>query len=302
MAFWWATQTKNYETAIDQGSLWSSETASGVRQASRIALHQLKRGDIVFHYAGQAIRAVSTVAEEWVDAPRPDGYPKKKPDDLDVGWYVKVAPITTGLWLPWQRAAELITHGNRGPLDYRGVTAQKYVSPLSDEDGARLLGELGVVIEPEGDSLYGLPASTWGGDVTDAETVAKVRLEQGELRAHLLDGRTAADCALCGRRLPKGLLIAAHIVPRSLSTEEERRDFGAIAMLACALGCDALFEWGYVVVDETGIIRRGIEAPTEDLAEAVSELDGRPCTAHDPLRAPSYARHLELRLGQRAAA
>lgn len=66
--------------------------------------------------------------------------------------------------------------------------------------------------------------------------------QQGRLRGYLLAGRDAANCDLCGRRLPASLQVAAHIVPRSVSDEDHRKDFAAIAMLACNLGCDELFE------------------------------------------------------------
>jgi hypothetical protein len=298
MAYWWASQNKNYPIAIEQRTLWSCETSTGLRRRDRTALHQLEVGDLVFHYARPRVRAVSRVAARWVDAPRPDGYPKIRADDLDVGWLVRVEPVAVDLDIHWKRVAELIELGNGGPFTVSGGPAQKYLSPLSSADGERLLDEARLVLDDDDDSLFGLPASLWGGDFTDAEAVATVRKEQGELREYLLQRRTIAPCDLCGRRLPKGLLVAAHIVPRSLSSDEERRDFATIAMLACALGCDALFEWGYIVVDASGTIRSGIKPPTPELRTAVAELEGRPCAAHKANTATRFATHANLRLGR----
>ena len=151
------------------------------------------------------------------------------------------------------------------------------MSPLLGEEGVRLLDALEVQLDVV-ESLFGLPVA-WAGETTDAEAFGKVRMEQAELRAHHLAGRASAPCALCGRVLPSRLLVAAHIAPRHALSDEQRRRFDEVAMLACALGCDALFEWGYVTVDGNGIVRAGIEAPTDDLRRAVADLVGKQCSA-----------------------
>lgn len=296
VAYWWASQNKNYKTAIEQGTLWSCETSKGLRRRDRIALHDLEIGDYVFHYAHSRIRAVSQVTEPWIDAPRPPGYPKVRAEDLDIGWLVRVEPIDTKLNISWQRAAELIEIGHGGPLNVRGVPAQKYLSPLSDDDGAVLLVEAGVIADDSEESFFGLPAASWGGDSTDAETVVRVRMEQRQLRDYLLGKRRLAPCDICGRTLPKQLLVAAHIVPRSMTSEEDRKEFSSIAMLACALGCDVLFEWGYIVIDGSGLVRPGVKCPTPELQAAIELLDGRRCTAHTPETARRFADHARIKL------
>ncbi|WP_354642920.1 hypothetical protein [Kitasatospora camelliae] len=80
------------------------------------------------------------------------------------------------------------------------------------------------------------------------------RGEQAALKRHLLPGPTGA-CALCGRVLPATFLIAAHIKKRAVCTDDEKRDFTNIAMLACSLGCDSLYERGYVTVADDGRIQ-----------------------------------------------
>lgn len=161
------------------------------------------------------------------------------------------------------------------------------MSPVSVEEGVRLLDALGVQLDvPE--SLFGLPVE-WAGETTDGAALGKVRMEQAELRAHLLAGRASDPCALCGRVLPARLLIAAHIAPRHALSDEQRRRFDEVAMLVCALGCDALFEWGYVTVDEGGIVRAGTDAPTDDLRSAVAELVGKRCAKFNASTAPLFA-------------
>ncbi|AZS41868.1 hypothetical protein CVS54_03229 [Microbacterium oxydans] len=118
--------------------------------------------------------------------------------------------------------------------------------------------------------------------------------QQGRLRGYLLAGRDAANCDLCGRRLPASLLVAAHIVPRSVSDEDHRKDFAAIAMLACNLGCNELFEQGYLVVDSEGAVRAGRDIETVALQVVVEELVERLCTAHNTNTAADFARHHRL--------
>lgn len=118
---------------------------------------------------------------------------------------------------------------------------------------------------------------------TDVIRAATQRLEQGKLRRHLLGRRTSAACSLCGRTLPVSYLHVAHIKRREEASDAERRDL-AIVMLACVLGCDALFEQGEVYVDEHGMIRarRTPAGPSTDLPAAVKALEGLRCAAHSP--------------------
>ncbi len=79
------------------------------------------------------------------------------------------------------------------------------------------------------------------------------RVEQQALRWYLLPNATGT-CAICGREFAKQFLRAAHIKPRAACSEAERRDLSHVAMPACVLGCDALFEQGYISVGEAGEI------------------------------------------------
>ncbi len=121
-----------------------------------------------------------------------------------------------------------------------------------------------------------------GVETTDTEAITKIRVEQGRLRAHLLQGADHGVCDLCGRDLPSDLLVAAHIQPRSELSDSERLDFERVAMLACVLGCDALFEAGYIAVDDQGRIVAGRQAATDALTAKVSTLAGRSCLRLTP--------------------
>jgi len=137
----------------------------------------------------------------------------------------------------------------------------------------------------------------WDLGETDALTIGRRRREQARLREYLLGRRATASCDVCGRELPAALLVAAHIVRRADLDEERRKDFGSIAMLACSLGCDDLFELGYIVVDEAGIVKAGRAADTPFLGSAVELLIDNVCTAHNGCTAADFAEHARFRTG-----
>ena len=296
MRFWWASQGKNYDNAIVQGSLWTCPWSDGTLRRDRILIKALDVGDVVFHYAHGNVRAVSRVVAEWVPAPRPSGYPKRNADDLDAGWLARVEPIATGLELGWHELPALIAVGSPGPMDKHGTPQEKYLSEIADDDGHRLLERLGVSIQPGDATGSGreLVDEIWEFGETDVAAIGRRRREQGRLRAYLLRGRDAAECDICGRELPASLLVAAHIVPRALSDETHRKDFAAIAMLACSLGCDELFELGYILVDQLGVVQLGRPADTAALRVAVEQLASARCTAHNERTASDFASHARL--------
>ncbi|MGN9786003.1 HNH endonuclease [Nonomuraea sp. ZG12] len=87
------------------------------------------------------------------------------------------------------------------------------------------------------------------------------RGEQEQLRNHLLPPEVqAGQCALCGVEFPRRLLVAAHIKPRSECSDDERRQLSNIGMAACLLGCDALYELGYIGVAHGGTLLVSSEA------------------------------------------
>lgn len=89
------------------------------------------------------------------------------------------------------------------------------------------------------------------------------RREQKMLRSHLFGRRDMADCTLCTRSFPTDILVAAHIKKRSECDREERLDYKNNVVPMCKLGCDDLFEHGYLVV-ENGVVHQGPRDPTTD--------------------------------------
>ncbi|MFE1099025.1 hypothetical protein ACFW4K_00810 [Nocardiopsis alba] len=125
--------------------------------------------------------------------------------------------------------------------------------------------------------------------VLDRQEYGRVRVEQKKLRAAKLGKRTEVPCDLCQLTLPKRLVHTAHIKRRSVSSSEERRDLENV-MFACVLGCDSLFEHGYVYVDADGLIHASNQVGDGALATAVTRL-GESCTAFSEKSAPYFAWH-----------
>ncbi len=125
----------------------------------------------------------------------------------------------------------------------------------------------------------------------EAEVDAVRRLEQGLLRRTLLPG-AMGTCSVCGDHLPVQFLVAAHIKKRSECSHNERLDIPAVAMAACKFGCDALFEAGYLAVDEKGVVVVSDLAPKQGAAAAyLARVAGNVSGAFDAGRHEYYAWH-----------
>lgn len=113
----------------------------------------------------------------------------------------------------------------------------------------------------------------------DVYTSTQVRTEQKFLRRHLFKNQVHARCCFCGDLLPVEFLVAAHIKRRSDCSDQEKLDYRNVVMPMCKLGCDELFERGYLGV-RAGIITELLTGPTTDRLKAlISKLVGSSCSA-----------------------
>lgn len=126
----------------------------------------------------------------------------------------------------------------------------------------------------------------------DGRRLAKVRKEQQFLRTYLFRRKAVGTCGLCGRDFPVELLVAAHIKPRSRCTDSERRDYKNLVMPMCKLGCDDLYEHGYIAVDSHGTVTIRKASP---LSAAVMQhlqlLQGRECKYWSSSTEPYFKWH-----------
>ncbi|WP_307869167.1 hypothetical protein [Nocardiopsis sp. B62] len=126
--------------------------------------------------------------------------------------------------------------------------------------------------------------------VLDLPAYVLARAEQKKLRKAKLKGRTQVHCDLCHLLLPARLVHTAHVKKRSKSSYQERCD-PANLMLACVLGCDSLFEHGYVYVAADGSIHPSVHAKTASGLGAAVERVGRTCSAHTDASAGYFEWH-----------
>ena len=130
----------------------------------------------------------------------------------------------------------------------------------------------------------------------DREHTINGRKEQAYLRNLLFEGADIAACSICERKLPTTLLVAAHIKPRSECTAKEKRDALHIVFSVCQLGCDALYERGFLSVNSRGKVvatrRTGI---TLDLKRALKAVKGRSCPAWNSETEQYFDWHYSIR-------
>jgi hypothetical protein len=86
--------------------------------------------------------------------------------------------------------------------------------------------------------------------------------------------------------------VAAHIKRRSICSDMERRDLRHIAMLACAFGCDLLFELWYLTVETDGLVCvTSRVSGSEGLRQRLEYLRNRPCSAYTEGSAKYFTWH-----------
>ncbi|TKK86265.1 hypothetical protein FDA94_22360 [Herbidospora galbida] len=162
------------------------------------------------------------------------------------------------------------------------VVDQLLCDYFDDADEAALLGAVGL-------AELAATRREFTGTLTYNAVVAR-RGEQALLRRLLISG--GARCALCGAELPKALLVAAHIKRRTACDEREQRDLDNVAMLACTLGCDSLYEHGYIGISDAGVVRLSPELVGHPhLRDHALRLDGREVAAWSDSSRDYFAWH-----------
>ncbi len=188
------------------------------------------------------------------------------------------------------------------PFSKKGAVKQVYLSEVSGGLADWLLDEVGLRVDAAQMPSWPVDSeAATGFDYRgDRQVVVNVRGEQTRLRRRLFGSELLATCALCARDLPVSLLVTAHIKRRADTTDAERSRED-IVMAACSLGCDSMFELGYVTVACDGTIEKGPRRTpmTVDLELAVEAIVGRTCGAWSSSTERYFAYH---RRWQNAAA
>ena len=117
------------------------------------------------------------------------------------------------------------------------------------------------------------------------------RKEQSYLRKIMFNGKKIATCGICGREMPVELLVTAHIKKRSDCTKEERLDVSNIVMPMCKLGCDDLYEKGYILVREGKIERNRSKFESLAVTNYLNGVVGMKCTAWNERTSEYFEQH-----------
>lgn len=97
---------------------------------------------------------------------------------------------------------------------------------------------------------------------TDGSATRPTRNEHRFIVKHLFKGLATGTCCICLNDFPRNMLVAAHIKKRASCDRKEKLDIENIAAPMCRLGCDPLFEFGYISVKNGAVVRHpSLEAP-----------------------------------------
>lgn len=279
---WWVNQRRRaYDEEKRLGLIWAPLLNAAGRPLSHWdRMTDVEVGDLILHYHDGVIAAVSTALSPAIHANNPTNDPRWHHEgrmisvalsELDVPIRKDAIPLETRLRFS----------GPSEPFLTNGDVKQAYLLSVPTALAANIAGLGGFLAEgprgpSDGSSLAPIRAQGPLPTITlteDGRTLATYRPEQKQLVRTLFGCQEVARCAFCGRELPVRVLVAAHIKPRAKCSARERADHN-IVVPACTLGCDTLFELGYVVVTEGGDIEVGRRAETPSLEDALSELVG----------------------------
>ncbi|PCJ26590.1 MAG: hypothetical protein COA97_05820 [Flavobacteriales bacterium] len=124
-------------------------------------------------------------------------------------------------------------------------------------------------------------------------TVTRQRTEQHILRAYLLKNKKSGSCAICDKDYPIQFLATAHIKKRKNCSDDEKKDLNVV-MPACHLGCDKIYEEGYIYVDK-GLIHSNLygKETTDPLKKYIADLEDKTCNYFNEETANYFKHHAE---------
>ena len=111
---------------------------------------------------------------------------------------------------------------------------------------------------------------------TESEIISTRRLEQGYLKKNLFGKKTIGTCACCKKDYPVSYLITAHIKKRAFCESNERKDINVVFPM-CKMGCDEVYEKGYISVFKGVFIDMKKSPNSLHLQEFISRVNGSKC-------------------------
>lgn len=130
--FGWVNQGDSYEPELEGGFVWAPQRSKdGKALAHHVNVSKLEIGDLIFHYANSAVRAVSKVIAAPVEAERPASLPAQ--EWITSGFIAKVQYHTLPNPIRLDEIPSDWRTADAGPFDRNGGVKQQYLNPLSAE-------------------------------------------------------------------------------------------------------------------------------------------------------------------------
>jgi len=111
----------------------------------------------------------------------------------------------------------------------------------------------------------------------DGKTFVQVRKEQSFLRDYLFKNKLLSVCGICGKEYPVDLLVAAHIKRRADCSVNEKLDYQNNVMPVCKMGCDDLYEKGYISISKGKVVRCPDKYLTPSLKHYTDIIHNKSC-------------------------
>ena len=127
---------------------------------------------------------------------------------------------------------------------------------------------------------------------TETEIISKRRLEQGYLKSNLFGKKTIGTCACCKKEYPVSYLITAHIKKRAFCELNERKDLN-IVMPMCKLGCDEIYEKGYISVSNGVFVDMSKTPNSNELQRYINLISGSKCDFYNDKTKAYFDWHFE---------
>lgn len=111
---------------------------------------------------------------------------------------------------------------------------------------------------------------------TEALITSSRRLEQGYLKKNLFGKKVIGTCAGCKKEYPVSYLITAHIKKRAFCELNERKDLNVV-MPMCKMGCDEIYEKGYISVLDGVYVDMSKKPSSVELQLYINKISGSKC-------------------------
>lgn len=262
MRYWWVNQKQTHRHEIGNGFLWSpKKNSDGSASPFYNFMTEIQPGDIVFSYVNRQIIAVGVATSKAFTSTKPQEFGRAGETWSSEGWKVDVdfqvvdSPIAPRNH--WSIINPLLPE-RYSPLQSNGSGNQAYLFSISTELGALLLNLLGIEeLNWEVLSLDELKFDEYEQEIirdatieeTLKPTLVLARRGQGKFRERVRNFERS--CRVTGVSAEK-LLIASHIKPWAISTNEERLSGHNGLFLSPHI--DKLFDSGFMSFENSGEI------------------------------------------------